>query len=328
MFIRNDSEGEYYNGKLGTVKKMCRDGSIDVTCDDGNEVNVTAVTWENVQYALNKDSGEIEQNVVGQFTQIPLRPAWAITIHKSQGLTFESVIVDAGAAFAFGQVYVALSRCRSIEGLSLMTPISSGTLFFDEVVNGFNASMPSLSRAQESLDVYERKYEFDTMRSIFTFDGISKLMWKLTRIWQDNLHRLYESQERGLMDRIAKLKEVRGVADKFRVQLGRIEGAGDMAGDKSALLNERLKKASAWFSPVFEEMRNWCEELYGLKIDNKETKKKVKEALDALLCELEIECRCFELIQKKGFSTQEVSRIRTACITEGRKAVKRRQTLT
>ena len=109
MFIRNDSEGEYYNGKIGKVEEIDDKGIIMVSDNEGNMIAVTPVEWENIQYTLDEETGKIMPGVLGKFRQIPLKIAWAITIHKSQGLTFDRVIIDAGAAFAFGQVYVALT---------------------------------------------------------------------------------------------------------------------------------------------------------------------------------------------------------------------------
>ena len=124
MFIKNDSSTDklYYNGKLGVVTSLSKQ-AINVLCDDGIEVNVHNEVWENIRYNANTGSDLVEAEIIGTFTHYPLRLAWAITIHKAQGLTFDQLIIDAEDAFAAGQVYVALSRCRSLEGLILLTPI-------------------------------------------------------------------------------------------------------------------------------------------------------------------------------------------------------------
>ena len=176
MFIRNDPEGEYYNGKIGKVESIDSRGLIQVTDEDSGLINVTPVEWENIQYVLDEESGEIVPSVLGKFRQFPLRVAWAITIHKSQGLTFDRVTIDAGAAFAFGQVYVALSRCRTLEGISLDTPISYSAICSDMHVSDFNARIPEIQSVESALENEERTYLFDTLRNIFDLDDVTKTL--------------------------------------------------------------------------------------------------------------------------------------------------------
>jgi hypothetical protein len=123
MFVRNHPEGLWVNGTVGIVARLSRE-SIRVTLEDGSPVDVEPVTWENIRYAWDEKEKRIVDEVVGSFTQFPLMPAWAVTIHKAQGLTLEKVAIDLGrGAFAEGQIYVALSRCRGLDGLSLARPV-------------------------------------------------------------------------------------------------------------------------------------------------------------------------------------------------------------
>ena len=143
MFIKNDSsvDKRYYNGKIGVITKVSKD-SVNVQC--GNEIDEIVTEkemWDNVNYSINEETKEIKEDIIGSFKQIPLRLAWAITIHKSQGLTFEKAIIDAEASFAHGQTYVALSRCTSLEGLVLKTPITSNAIINDKTVSIFNESV-------------------------------------------------------------------------------------------------------------------------------------------------------------------------------------------
>jgi ATP-dependent exoDNAse (exonuclease V) alpha subunit len=173
MFIRNDSDGNYYNGKLGRVEKIS-DGVVTVCDRDGQLIDVSPVEWPNAQYELDDDSGEICQNVIGTFKQVPLRVAWAITIHKSQGLTFDNVIIDAAAAFAFGQVYVALSRCRSLEGIVMESPVRSSVIYADEHVAAFNAAVPDAESVAGALDCEEKGYAYEQYREVFELEPTCK----------------------------------------------------------------------------------------------------------------------------------------------------------
>lgn len=139
MFVKNDPSGEhrYYNGRIGHVT-LAEDNRLEVYCPgDANAIEVEPLEWENARYTLNDETREIETEVLGKFSQLPLRLAWAITIHKSQGLTFERAIIDASLSFAPGQVYVALSRCKTLEGMVLASPIPPQAIICDERVDSY-----------------------------------------------------------------------------------------------------------------------------------------------------------------------------------------------
>ncbi|MBV6647840.1 MAG: AAA family ATPase, partial [Cyclobacteriaceae bacterium] len=145
MFTKNDREDprRYYNGKIGVVSAIAGD-DIFVSCpEDESEIMVAQEEWKSIKYELNEESQEIEERELGTFRQYPLRLAWAITIHKSQGLTFEKAIIDAGASFSSGQVYVALSRLTSLEGLTLSSRITSDSIRTDARIVEFMLAQPS-----------------------------------------------------------------------------------------------------------------------------------------------------------------------------------------
>lgn len=323
MFIRNDSEAGFYNGKIGKVTEIGADGVVSVTDSDGLTITVSPAEWTNSQYVLNDESGEIEQSVVGTFKQLPLRIAWAITIHKSQGLTFDKVIIDAGAAFAFGQVYVALSRCRTLEGISLDSPIRTSTIYSDIHVSDFNEFIQAGAQtAREKLECEERGYTYDIYREIFDFEQIGSGLGWIRKVWRDKLSDIYEIEYTGLLKRSDTLDQAKKVAETFRAQLSHIE-ASRMTDD--AFLNERLTKASGYFLPILEEIRDFCSNLGTLEVDNKEVAKKAKEALDELLPRLEIACNAMEMIQNDRFTLEAYNKTKTECLLEERKATRTRR---
>lgn len=323
MFIRNDSEAGFYNGKIGKVTEIGANGVVSVTDSDGLTIAVSPVEWTNSQYVLNDESGEIEQSVVGTFKQLPLRIAWAITIHKSQGLTFDKVIIDAGAAFAFGQVYVALSRCRTLEGISLDSPIRTSTIYSDMHVSDFNDSIQAEAQSvRDKLESEERGYIYDIYREIFDFEQIGSGLGWLRKVWREKLRDIYEPEYTGLQKRSEALDQAKKVAETFRAQLSHIE-ASKMADD--SFLNERLTKASGYFLPVLEDIRDYCSKLETLEVDNKEVAKKAKEAMDELLSRLEIACNAMEMIQNDGFTIEAYNKTKTECLLEERKSTKTRR---
>ncbi|MEO6540703.1 MAG: helix-turn-helix domain-containing protein [Ferruginibacter sp.] len=172
MFLKNDLiQKRYYNGKIGVIKLLSKE-KIVVDCD-GSEIEVGLETWDNSRYALNRADGKLEQETLGTFTQYPLRLAWAITIHKSQGLTFEKVMIDAGAAFSSGQVYVALSRCTSLAGIVLLSKIAPTAIHSnDNVIKG----QQSLSYKGSLADRFAGARQLFTqqlLEEIFSFSEIS-----------------------------------------------------------------------------------------------------------------------------------------------------------
>ena len=161
MFIKNDPEHRWVNGTLGIISELSEEGHICVTLEDGDEHIVEQSVWENIKYSYNEKKERIEEKVLGTYKQYPLRLAWAITVHKSQGLTFNRVVIDfTGGAFAGGQTYVALSRCTSLEGITLTRPITRRDIFVNAEVVRFSQSFnnPELfNRAMQQAEA-DRRY--------------------------------------------------------------------------------------------------------------------------------------------------------------------------
>ena len=189
MFLKNDViQKRYFNGKIGVIKSL-KENEIVVT-SDGIDIIVWQETWENSRYVLNRVDGKLEQENIGSFTQFPLRLAWAITIHKSQGLTFEKVMIDAGAAFSSGQVYVALSRCTTLEGIVLLTKIPSAAIYSnDNVVKGQRALTHRGSLA-ERFEGARQIFSQQLLEGIFAFSDIDTAVALLCQQANDHRNKL------------------------------------------------------------------------------------------------------------------------------------------
>jgi len=173
MFLKNDTEKvkRYFNGKIGVILEL-DDEKIIVQCkDDQDSIEVKKEKWENIRYSVEKTSRQLNEEVLGSFTQYPLRLAWAITIHKSQGLTFEKVIIDAGEAFAPGQVYVALSRCTTLDGIVLRSRIRPVKMFTDQRIVQFSRSNSAKSIEKELLQS-KKNYQLKILLSLFDYKQV------------------------------------------------------------------------------------------------------------------------------------------------------------
>lgn len=169
IFIRNDKEGKWYNGTIGKVTRL-EDARVFVALETGEEMAVLPEVWENMQYTYNEKEKKVEEKVLGTFMQIPLKPAWALTVHKSQGLTFNNVVLDfVGGAFTGGQTYVALSRCTSLDGITLLKPLSERDIIVSMAVVDFSRQFNNRQIINEAME-QERANQL-YRRAIHAFDN-------------------------------------------------------------------------------------------------------------------------------------------------------------
>jgi DNA-binding CsgD family transcriptional regulator len=235
--------------QLATVKRI-RGGEITVVFrDSGADYTLHRETWENIGYCLDEDTGKVERKVLGTFSQYPLRLAWAITIHKSQGLTLDKVIVDAGRSFAAGQVYVALSRCRSLEGMVLRSLITAAALREDPRIDAFSASHQAVSELRRSLETGKAEYAGHLLQRLFSFSRLSAHLAEWRERMATTASHPDREQAAALQERIGQqLTEIEGTAERFRRQLRRlIEESGGVAGGLPVLM-ERCEKAIEYFT--------------------------------------------------------------------------------
>ena len=259
MFIKNDSSQEklYYNGKLGVVTSLSKD-EIRVKCEDGTEVDVHTETWENIRYNSDTGSDTIIPEVIGSFTHFPLRLAWAITIHKAQGLTFDRVVIDAADAFASGQVYVALSRCRSLEGVVLLTPIPSRALTNAKEVLYFTNNQFDIHTTETMLPAAQTEYLSVLLCALFDFRGVINRFASLSRTVK-NMDSVQGDVSKFFVTCIGGLEGLQVIAERFQQQLRQIVYAGIVeeklhggSQESESRLQSRLAAAYGYFAPKLQ----------------------------------------------------------------------------
>jgi hypothetical protein len=249
MFIRNDTEAQrYYNGKLAVVKRIDGDTLVVTFNDSGEEYTLHREKWENIDYSLEKETGQVIKKELGTFSQFPLRLAWAITIHKSQGLTFDKVIVDAGRSFAAGQVYVALSRCRSLEGIVLHSLIPPTALHNDRRIGEFSAAHHALDELQQLFAREKALYANYLLLRLFSFPELAVHLeeWKE---WITKKDIPEKDAALALHTAIgAQVDTVNLTAEKFQRQLQHLIAAAEQDPARISMLKERCDKAIHYFT--------------------------------------------------------------------------------
>ncbi len=302
MFVKNDASGghRYYNGTIGEVTAVSSQG-IEVRClQTGEKLALQPEEWSNARYALDEETKAITEVVEGTFRQYPLKLAWAITIHKSQGLTFDKAIVDVGASFAHGQAYVALSRCRTLEGLVLGAPVSAKAIINDETVAAFTRE----ARGKDPgfcFPILQLSYFKELLTELFGFQPLLRSFKHYVRLLDEHLYRLYPKQLEACQVELSRLEQrVESVAEKFAVQYIRL--ANDSPDyEHDAQLQARIHAAAKYFG---DELRP----LYGvavrkpLETDNKQLKKQLAAAYEELRDRYRLKADLLAFVGEAGFS--------------------------
>ena len=326
MFIKNDSSTDkrYYNGKIGIITAISKE-SVSVQCgDEVDEIVTEKETWSNINYSINEETKAIKEEMIGAFSQIPLRLAWAITIHKSQGLTFERAIIDAEASFAHGQTYVALSRCTSLDGLVLKTPITSSAIINDNTVSIFNESVEENHPDEGVLNESEKYFQLNLISEIFDYQP---LLYPTTRLI-DIFYKNQTSIKGDIIDHLQTIKDdgvvaLMKVSNGFKNQLLQISEDAILP-ENSSQIQERFIKAIAYF--VIKAKGDILKPLNTITFstDNKSVQKDFSKQLDSLQEKL---LEKLFVLQKltNGFKVQEYLEVRAKAVLQKSEPTKKKK---
>ena len=296
MFVKNDTSREklFYNGKIGVIDKINKDNVV-VKCNGDEEcIMVELAEWQNIKYSINDATEEIQEEVVGTFIQYPLKLAWAITIHKSQGLTFEKAIIDASAAFAHGQVYVALSRCKTLEGLVLSSKLTQRSIISDTTVQRFSGKVSENQPRKDEFEKCQYEYQKELLVELFDFTPIRRQLAYCLKIYTENVGSLHEGVKNSLEQLITFVNaELLTISDKFKPHLYKMLELEPNA-EKNQQLQERILKASKYYvEKINTGVLSVLEDIV-IESDNKSVKKSIDKAIEKVKTEVLIKRACFE----------------------------------
>ena len=322
MFVKNDSKPakEYYNGMIGTVTEINDKHFFVRAKDTGAVIKVEPEEWENTRYVINEQTNEIAEEVDGTFKQFPVKPAWAITVHKSQGLTFDRAVIDVQRAFTHGQTYVALSRCRTLEGLVLSAPLPQSAIIRDGAVDDFINHAVEHTPTEEQIGQLQRDYYLSVVSELFDFRPLMDSFSRVLDILMGHFRRTYPKLIIEYKARLATIKDkLYDVAERFKLQYNQIViSTADYQDDQH--LQERLTKGATYFARTISDIEQLVKTTE-VKTDTKEVKKQMTELL-ATLKEVVMQKRALlNYVKDEGFQLNAYLHQRAVVLT-GKDATK------
>lgn len=302
MFIKNDTQTprRYYNGKIASVVSL-DDDSVTVKSPEGEEIKVGWEKWNNVNYVVDPETGLAKEEVKGVFTQIPLTLAWAITIHKSQGLTFDKAIIDAGRSFSPGQVYVALSRCRSFEGLVLSSAIDRSCVRTNHDVDQFYNQQSQNIIDSSAIEQYAAEYSLASITELFTFESIFIPVHYMFNLLEREGEKYAKSVE-SLNALIHEDAEEIGRIGKTFIRKCQCEHAQSGCIEKSSELMAQAARGAAFFDV---KIADFCENVKmnaDLTLDDKTANNRLDNYMSTFVNSVKLKRAILQAVAKKGFS--------------------------
>lgn len=319
MFVKNDTEGRYYNGRIGRITSI-DERHVSVLCPgDDRAIDVEPTEWENTKYVLNEKTKEIESTVQGTFRQLPLRLAWAITIHKSQGLTFEHAIIDAAFSFAAGQVYVALSRCKTLSGMVLAKPVRRENIMSDSRVESYIAQQETQAqRSIEMLPTLKEQFHREQLRQLFDFTDLQRGENQLARVLEEHFSNTYPRL-------VASHKQARDDINNKVVEVARKWTAVFMALSGEQLnateFRERVTRSAAYFLGTVTDVMGSLLGNTSAETDSSMVRKRFTDALADTSMAFEIKTALLKEITMKGFDATTFMRMKqrvTLTVVDGK----------
>ncbi len=314
MFIKNDSSAEkrYFNGKIGKVILLDEDEVVVKCPDDDFNIVTTPEIWENINYTVDSETKAITENRIGAYTQIPLRLAWAITIHKSQGLTFEKAIIDSKGAFAHGQTYVALSRCKSLEGLVLKSKIDSSQIISDSNVISFNKNAEENQPDENVLQQSKSQFQLNLISELFDFYKFLYPIERVLDIYYKNRNSIEGDLETPLITMKDSITNLLKVGNSFKFQVKELsESKEEPEVDNN--IQERFIKAVQYFNEQTTINISEPFKALGFTTDNKAIEKDIIKQLDSIEEFLGAKLVYFEGLSK-GFNAHEFLELRAKSV--------------
>ncbi len=296
MFAKTTSEmaKQYYNGKIGEIVDISEDKIIVKCPGDDFEITVPRVKWETIRYEIDEESKAICEHVIGTFVQYPLRLAWAMTIHKSQGLTFDKVAIDARAAFAHGQVYVALSRCKTLEGLTLTSKIDGSCLYNDLQIRQYTDEIERNQPDENRLKQAKLEYQRELLLELYDFTPLMRISKRILKFCNENANGFLGNLKAMMLEILNCVeKELHPTAQKFHTHL-LYYCTQTQELEENTDFQTKIKSSQTYFPEILDYLRKEYLEKINFVSDNKVTTLLFKELMKMITVEIHYKLKCFQ----------------------------------